>query len=177
MDTAPQARTDLKLRFAGIHLDELEAMPNRRGDDFERAHAESFLYHLLGVRDAFLAELNICYRAGLPPSHVTPGTLRRALEAAGLHSPELAELFILQNDPGSWFNLAKGMRDHSTHNMGVPRMFHVGGPHDGETWLHQPDSGDVVPRDYVDEFREWYVRMGELVKRLRATARNNSAWL
>ena len=46
---ALQERTGAKLRYAGVHLDELEAMPSRRGDNFERAHQESFLYHLLGV--------------------------------------------------------------------------------------------------------------------------------
>jgi hypothetical protein len=56
-----QARTDAKLRYAKIHLDELAALPIRNGGDFDRAHQESFLFHLFGARDAFLAELNHYY--------------------------------------------------------------------------------------------------------------------
>jgi hypothetical protein len=76
-----QARTDAKLRYAKIHLDELAALPIRNGDDFDRAHQESFLFHLFGVRDAFLAELNHYYRCGLPQHDLTVGKLRNVLKA------------------------------------------------------------------------------------------------
>ena len=128
---ALQDRTDAKLRYAAVHLDELSAMPSRRGDDFDRAHQESFLYHLLGVGDAFLAELNAYYEGGLPGTGVTPGKLREALGQKNRSSPEIGELFGLEKDPGSWLDQAKEMRDHSTHVAGVPRTFHVGGEDDG----------------------------------------------
>lgn len=49
-----RARTDAKLRFAEVHLKELLALPRLSGDDFDRAHQESYLYHLIGAKDAFL---------------------------------------------------------------------------------------------------------------------------
>jgi len=90
-----QARTDAKLRYAKVHLDELAALPAHGGDDFDRAHQESFLFHLYGTRDAFLIELNHYYGLGLPIESLTPGKLREALKLRGIQSPELSELFIL----------------------------------------------------------------------------------
>ena len=60
------SRTEQKLRFARIHIDELRTHTTRNtGDDFERSHHESFLFHLYGASDAFLQELNIYYSCGL----------------------------------------------------------------------------------------------------------------
>jgi hypothetical protein len=48
-----QERTDAKLRYATVHLDELKARSEPwNGDDWERAHYESFFFHLFGARDA-----------------------------------------------------------------------------------------------------------------------------
>lgn len=167
---ALQDRTDAKLRYAAVHLDELDAMPSRRGDDFDRAHQESFLYHLLGARDAFLAELNAYYECGLRVDRITLGKLREALGRMNRSSVESSELFKLEEDPGSWLNHAKGMRDHSTHVAGVPRTFHVGGETDGEVWLRDPKTNQSVGRDFVLEFKDWHARMAELIRRMRASA-------
>lgn len=45
-----RARADAKLRYAEIHLDELKAIDRLGGSEFDRAHQESFLFHLLGPR-------------------------------------------------------------------------------------------------------------------------------
>ena len=42
-----QARTESKLRYAEIHLNELKEQESLVGSDFERTHQESFLFHLL----------------------------------------------------------------------------------------------------------------------------------
>lgn len=39
-----QARTDAELRYAKIHLDELASLASLSGDDFDRAHQESFCF-------------------------------------------------------------------------------------------------------------------------------------
>jgi|WetSurMetagenome_2_1015567.scaffolds.fasta_scaffold09331_4 hypothetical protein len=36
-------RTYAKLRYAKVHLDELKVIPNIGGQDFDKAHQESFL--------------------------------------------------------------------------------------------------------------------------------------
>jgi hypothetical protein len=169
-----QDRTNAKLRYANVHLDELKSMPSRSGDDFDRAHQESFLYHLLGVRDAFLAELNSYYECGLSGSAVTLGKLKDALARMNRSSPEVAALYKLETDPGGWLSQAKEMRDHSTHVAGVPRTFHVGGEDDGVVWLQNPRTKEAVKRDFVLEFQSWYAGMVELIERLRTSAIENT---
>ncbi|HXQ35194.1 MAG TPA: hypothetical protein VN843_14355 [Anaerolineales bacterium] len=39
-----RSRADAKIRYAQVHLDELKAINRLGGDDFDRAHQESFLY-------------------------------------------------------------------------------------------------------------------------------------
>ena len=61
---ALQERTAAKLRYAEVHLREIRELGQPDGGDFDRAHQESFLFHLLSTRDALLAELNVYY--GVP---------------------------------------------------------------------------------------------------------------
>lgn len=168
-----QDRTDAKLRYAAVHLRELERLAFRHGDDFDRAHQESFLYHLLGVRDAFLAELNAYYACGLSGSGVTLGKLRESLRRTNRSSPEVRELYELETTPGNWLAQAKDMRDHSTHIAGVPRSFHVGGKDDGMVWLRNPRTQELVERDFVLECHAWHGLMADLIARLRASALAN----
>src|SRR4051812_21686026 len=100
-----QSRTDTKLRYAEVHLAEIEQRPHRNGDDFDRAHQESFLFHLRGALEAFLAEIKCYYSCNLPAEGVSPGNLRKAIKTAkGENAPELAELFTIENLQGSWLN-------------------------------------------------------------------------
>lgn len=58
--TNTKERTNAKLRYARIHLNELRLYQRKgSGDDFERSHQESFFFHLFGALDAFLQELNL----------------------------------------------------------------------------------------------------------------------
>jgi hypothetical protein len=165
-----RSRADAKIRYAQVHLDELRAINRLGGDDFDRAHQESFLYHLLGAKEAFIIELNGYYFAGLPNRDLTAGKLREALKAKGKTSKELAELYSLENDQGSWLSFAKESRDYSTHISGAIRGFHLGGHRDGQVWLHNPDTGQSIERHYVDEFADWLANMKELLERLRESA-------
>jgi hypothetical protein len=73
---AASSRTAEKLRFARAVLDDLKHRPGGRGDDFERAREEAFLFHLHGTRDAFLHEINEHYECGLLPRDVKLSRLR-----------------------------------------------------------------------------------------------------
>lgn len=167
-----QARTDAKLRFAEVHLNELLALPALSGGDFDRAHQESYLYHLLGAKDAFLLELNAYYQSGLPTTNLTGGKLRDALQRTGRQSPELKELYELENDTNSWLSHAKEMRDHSTHVSGVPRKFHLGGDDDGQVFLMSPKTMQGVTKHFTDDFKEWHIKMSLMLERLRCSALN-----
>ena len=165
-----QERTDAKLRYAKVHLDELVSMASLNGDDFDRAHQESFLFHLYGARDAFLIELNHYYGVGLPIENLSPGRLREALKQRGIQSSELVSLFALEQDDSSWFRQTKDMRDHSAHVQGVPRTFFVGGEDDGKVKLKNPRTGALTEGHFLDEFREWLEQMCALIEKLRQSA-------
>ena len=162
-----RARADAKLRYAKIYLDELISIGKPSGKDIDRAHQESFLYHLLGAKEAFIQELNIYYSGGLNQNSVSPGALREKLSKEGKKSRELAEIYILENNNSSWLFHAKEMRDHSTHVSGVPRVFYAGGENDGNVHLKNPKTSEEVQNHFVDEFSEWYKNMEELLERLR----------
>jgi uncharacterized protein DUF6586 len=165
-----RARADAKLCYAEIHLDELKAIGRLGGSEFDRAHQESFLFHLMGAKDAFLIELNSYYKGGLPENDLTAGKLRDALKAQGKVSEELVHLYRLENRKNSWLFHAKEMRGHSTHVAGVSRAFHMGGPADGQVWLKNPKTGKSIERHFVDEFNDWVSKMRDLLERLRVSA-------
>ena len=168
-----QERTDAKLRYARVHLDELKSQGPPSGNDFDKAHQESFLFHLLGTRDAFLAELNHYYRAGVAPDGLALGRIRAALKEQGTTSSELRTLYELEQDESSWYCKAKDMRDHSTHVQGVPRAYFLGGENHQKVKLKNPRTGLLTERHFIFEFDDWLYQMETLVLSLRESALSN----
>lgn len=169
-----RVRTDAKLRYAKIHLDELSALNSHGGNDFDRSHQESFLYHLLGAKDAFLQELNIYYSCNLNPNNISPGRLRDRIKQNRNTSTELAELHQLENDRNSWLYHAKEIRNHSTHISNVPRAYHCGGENHGKVFLKNPTTNQEIPNHFVSEFSKWQANMEELLEKLRSSAINEN---
>lgn len=165
-----QSRTDAKIRYAEIHLEELQALGHPDGSEFDRAHQESFLLHLLGVRDAFVAELNAYYGANLPAEGLSPGKLRHALQSQGRKCQELVELFTLEQDDTSWYSIAKAMRDHTNHVGGVARAYYLGGSDHRQVKLRHPKTGATIDEHFLDTFKEWVAKMRALVAKLRQSA-------
>lgn len=165
-----RSRTDKKLRYAKVHLDELRSSEPVSGDDFDRAHQESFLYHLLGAKEAFIHELNFYYDGRIDPNALTQGKLRNELNSRGIKSKELGELYKLENDKNSWLFHAKEMRDFSTHISGIIRAFHLGGERNGQIYLKNPKTNEVIPNHFVQEFSNWQTQMEALLERLRNSA-------
>ena len=164
-------RTAAKLAYARVHLEELKNHSARgSGDTFERAHQESFLFHLVGVRDAFLQELNVSYGCGLDPQKVSARNLEERLSASGNSSPELEELLEIEGDSKSWLSVAKEMRNHTTHRQSIPRLFYVGGVEDGIVHLKDPRDGETIEMDVPDAFDLWLSKMEELIVRSRRSA-------
>lgn len=164
---AARDRTDAKLRYAEVHLGELRT-DARRGGDFDRAHQESFLFHLFGARDAFLQEINIIRSCDLPLERVTRGSLMRWMNDHGQRCVALERLTATEVDEGSWLSKMKAMRDHSTHRHAVGRNFqmHLGG---GElaVFFQDPRTGEIHDKEYMGQFRSWLESMKELIKELR----------
>lgn len=165
---ALKARTDAKLRYARIHVDELKAQPPGRGNDFERAHQEAFFAQLFGAYAALLQELNVKLGCNLPSKDVTPGRMYQVLKAVGRHSEELAELRRLSDEIESWFRQAKDIRDHTTHVSGVPLVHFVGGSKDGKTSFRHPKTLAEVQGDTTGVLASWVTEMEALVLRMRA---------
>jgi len=164
--SAAKSRTDAKLRYAIVHLEEL-CNRERRGDDFDRAHQESFLFHLFGVRDAYLQELNLFHGCGIETANVTKWTLEQELKNKGMQSAALARLSQVEDDQESWLGCAKEMRNHSMHRDNIPRIHYLGGEHHGEQHLTDTRSACVIKKDYPRLFEQWVNEMRSLIQELR----------
>lgn len=152
---AARERTDAKIRYAAIHLVELTTYRGTaRGDgsDWERAHQESFLYHILGVKDGLLQEINLFHQCGLEPRQVRKQDLLDKLKKMGIHSHALSVLVRLDRMQSSWISIAGRMRHLFTHQKAVPRKFHVGGEEDGHVHLRDP---------LIDELKQKLANMGD----------------
>jgi hypothetical protein len=165
-------RTDAKLRYAALTLDELKDDLHRgKGGDFERAHEEAFMFHLFGARDAFLQELNIYYGCGLPLKDVSINGFQNWEKKTGKQMPELKDIIDLSNDSNSQLSAIKEWRHFSTHQAGVPRTFYVGGNEDGQRRFRDLKAGTLRTRDVVDEFESALAELEREIARLRASAR------
>ena len=130
-----QDRTDAKLRYAEIHLDELKNHEPLGGDDFDRAHQESFLFHLLGAIDAFLFELKESYDLNFDLNEISFPRLKKQLKKLQINIPEIDTILALRNDNESWLFDATCMRNYSTHVSSLSRSFHIGGTNHQKVWL------------------------------------------
>lgn len=182
-DSALKERTEKKIDYAKLMLDELSHRPSSvgRGDSFERAHEEAVLYHVIGAKDAFLQEINAAYELGLKPSEVKENNLDKALKREGKTCQALRELMKLKEDESSWLYEANLLRNHGTHRKGPARLFLVSlgggeGEHDGEDEVFYKDPKD--PSKYIAEedthkYLEHRIQdMKELLQRLRDTFRD-----
>ena len=166
------ARTDQKLRFARIHVDELRTNPSRNsGDDFERSHHEAFLSQFYGATDAFLQELNIHYSAHLPVDKVSRRTIEEKLRKMSVPSKELVELARLEADAEGYLGIAKELRHHATHRGGIPMQHYFNGPSN----LVHPSTRKELPTDSVELFSGWLHRLSELLQSFRVTAASRNA--
>lgn len=158
-------RTDAKLRYAAVHLAEL-AQTERRGGDFDVAHQESFLFHLLGVQDGLLQEINVVYLNGQIERVMYQG-IKEALAARESACPAFATLKELRDDKDSWLSRAVEMRNWSTHRRDVCRTYYKGGEDDGAVHLHDMRKGQEIKTDFVELFGKWLEKIQALVKELR----------
>lgn len=161
-------RTNAKLRYARVHLDELKSREPLGGDDFNRAHAEAFLFHLLGAKDCFWAEL--AAREGYPPAPMDRVTqLRARLKKQGKVIGAIEATHRLARMPNSWLRLASDLRHIGTHDRGASRAFSVnlGGSASPKVQLRDPRSGTLTGH-LVDEFDGWLAKMTGLIARYRS---------
>jgi hypothetical protein len=163
-----RGRTDAKLEYAKLTLQELCAYERRgSGDNFERAHHEAFLFHLLGAEDALLQELNVQYGCALPLKDVNRAKLSKIVGTLGYKNAALDELDALHRNDASWLSEAKSYRNHSTHRQHIARAFFVGGDNERMVRFRVPESGQEMGTDVLDAFADWAKSMGQLVEKGR----------
>ena len=186
---AARERSDAKLKYAGIHLDELQVRRVLCGSqvgNWERAHQESFLYHLVGVRDALLQEINIAHACGLKPREVDVRDLSIKLMRLGRQSRGLRTLVHLEGMKSSWISIARRQRNHFTHRGDLPRHFHKGGREDGNVYVTDPLADQLKKRnpkrlegfertivkasetDCLQLFAKWCEKAERLIENLRS---------
>jgi len=172
MSTSSKAtgRTDAKLRYAGVHLEELRMKRllarDVDGDDWEKAHQESFLFHLFGVRDALLQEVNLFHNAGLLMQNVRKHDLVERLESMEIPSAALSALVKLEGDETSWLSIAGRFRHRFTHQDDVGRQYVIDGANNDPVFLRDPHTGDLIETDFVELFSGWLEKMQALVKEM-----------
>jgi hypothetical protein len=163
-------RTEQKLRYVQLHLDELAAVRPGRGDDFERAHHEAALAQLYGAYDSFLGELNVilgCQRAAID---VGLSRLRESLQKQGRSSAVLDQLHELQQDPKSWLGQLQDLRHASTHRKAPSLAFHLGGPKDHQESFRHPETLEELPETAAATLGTWLQEMAGLIAELRLRA-------
>jgi len=166
---AARERTEAKLKYATIHLEELRlrrALDPSQGGDFERAHQEAFLFHLLGVRDALFQEINIFYDCGLEMNEVTKKALSDALRVKSEPSPAFEAITELESDESSWIEIARRMRNQLTHQKNVSQHF-TSDERKEVIHLKDPLTEKWIEQDYMDLFSNWWTAMRDLVTQLQ----------
>jgi len=161
-------RTEAKLRFAELSLRELNAHGGLQGDDFQRSHEENFLFHLYGVLDAFLHELNEHHSLGLPSNRVTVRRLERAFKQRGRTSAQLDEIKSLGTDPTSIISRIEEWRHSAMHRAGPLRLFFVGGEDHGRRRFKEPGTAKPGSKHIPEEFTDALEEMRNLTNRMRA---------
>ena len=167
---AARERTEAKLKYAAIHLDELRRRRVLYGSqigDWERAHQESFLFHLLGVRDALLQEINLFHACGLKMRNVSIGRISQRLVKSGSVSAALRILMKLEGMRSTWLSIAKRLRNTSTHQKNVPRQLIVDGANDDPQFFRDPLTGKWIETNCIDLFAQWHGKAIKLIKNLR----------
>lgn len=160
-------RTEQKLRYAELHLNELKQMPPGRGHEFERSHQEAVFAQLIGAYDAFLLELNDILGCGRRDDDISLGKLRKSLKDNERSSATLLRLHNLREDKGSWLRQLLDLRNTAIHRVGVPLGFNA---HSGKAVFRHPDTLEDFTDDANITLSQWLNKMRYLTNELREIA-------
>lgn len=163
-----EERTTQKLEFAKIYLDE-RLKHGETGATLERAHEETFLFHLIGAKDSFLQEINHAFGLRLPEHSVNERTLRTGLQGARKSCTALDEIEALLQDQHSWLHLANWFRNQGMHRDSIKRGFYAGGQKDGTAEFIDPYSKQPMGQSLSAFLSDCFDRMVKLILRLRST--------
>jgi hypothetical protein len=137
-----QYRTEQKLRYAEVHLEELSTYPNASSnDEWENAHQESSFFHLAGAVEVLLYEINDEYSLGLGLTKVTWKTVSARLIRSKQSSPAFDHLTHLRNDTASWLALLFEWRNHGAHRQRIGKIVNLSTTRRVDNQFKDPRSG------------------------------------
>jgi hypothetical protein len=161
-------RTDDKLDYAEIHLEEIVSRPQVGiADQFERAHEESVLFHVVGAKDAFLQETSAAYGLGLRKNQIKEKTLEQRLKSKGLRCSALTRLQKFQSRKNSWLADAIELRNQGMHRASISRMFDEGGPQRGRVFFRSPRKRTYLDKPIPEFLGDCISRIRRLLSRYR----------
>lgn len=164
------ARTNQKLSFVRLHLDALAQAQdsnvwNRHG--LIESYHESVLFHLKGALVAFVREIGERYRLDVAEVG-EPAQLQAQLETTGQEAPELNELVLLADQPGSWlYRLERAYAACWSASDGVQEQRREQSLSEIHVMQVNPDHAEDA--DLLTELRQWFDELESLVERLRGT--------
>lgn len=165
-----QDRTDSKLRFANLLLNELLTSGHLgSGDDYEISYEESCLYHIIGAKDAFLQELNLAYNLNLSLKLVSERNIQNKLKDRSGNYESFNVLKNLEDDSESWLAMIIEYRNHGTHRDRIPRSIYVKMNISRESSFNFPPIADGKPLDQniPDYLKSSIENMRDLIQELR----------
>ena len=159
-------RTDAKLRYASVHLQEL-AEYEEQLDDWARAHVESVLFHLDGIFDCLLQEINEAYDIGLSTRKVSFHSLRSKLDR---HQKQSSAFDYLERlvERGNWAYELRELRHQGTHRDGINRFIRVNlKKQEQSVRFISPVDNNVVEIDQADLIEQYSDRLQSLIQKVR----------
>ena len=161
-------KTDAKLRYAQLYLDALKE-PKIEGSDLEKAHQESFLFHLNGVVDAFLAEINELFGLGLKGKHLTIDHLKSAKPESKKSLKEVKKLGKLLGKK-NWLAELKSFDPNNVKPAKKGKKSEV----DMEISNLVEQVGIIPTNPKLEMFENWQAKMRGLISELRESALQGS---
>ena len=163
--------TDSKLRYAQLYLDELKN-PEIIGSEMEKAHKESFAFHLNGTVDAFLAEINEIYDLGIKAKNLSIESLKAAKSSSKKPIEEVKKLTKLMGKK-HWIHELKIFNPNPVPADKKDKK--AKGKVKFETGNLLEQIGQIETNPVVDKFEEWHTKMGKLILDLRESAIHSSS--
>jgi predicted Ser/Thr protein kinase len=160
--------TDAKLRYAQLYLDAIKD-PKIAATDEEKAHQESFVFHLVGAVDAFFAEFNELFELGIKDKHLTIENLKSAKYSSKKTAREGKKLSKLLGKK-SWVDELRSFspeKQKSAEKKSQSKEQPEANPLTGEP---SPISANPI----LDKFEEWQAKMRNVVVEFRDSAKQAS---
>ncbi len=158
--------TDSKLRYAQIYLDELKNS-EISGSDSEKAHQESFLFHLNGAVDAFLAEINEIYDLGIKAKNLSIKNLKAAKSGSKKSIQEAKKLSKLMGKK-NWLSELKSFNPRADHKVKKGKKTQSKVKDESENLEEQ--ISQIQSNPVLDKFEQWQAKMRQLIFELRESA-------